>query len=84
MSQRKCRYCLYWNSRLPSGIEAKDETVGECRVNPPGFSPPTDARKLVDKRGAWPETFGADWCGQFALDRWPQSRAGYPKLPNVN
>jgi len=84
MTQRKCRFCLYWHSRLPAGIEPKDDTIGECRIGPPAFIALGESRKLGDKKGAWPETYGGDWCGQFTLDRWPQSKSGYPRLPNLN
>ncbi len=85
MAQRKCRYCLYWHSRLPAAIDPKDDSIGECRLNPPIYSQPADARRLGEKKGAWPETYGSDWCGQFTLDRWPQSTGGGPtRLPSLN
>ena len=70
--QRKCRYCLYWHSRLPVGLEPKDDTIGECRFNPPAFHPPSANKRVSEKQGVWPETYGRDWCGQFTLHRWPQ------------
>lgn len=80
MTERKCRFCLYWHSRLPGSVKPKDETVGECRISPPVHDPLAEGRRASEKRGAWPETYGRDWCGQFSLDRWPQTKGGYPKL----
>ena len=54
-------------------FQPKDDTVGECRVNPPTYNPSTIASRAPDKRGVWPETYGGDWCGQFSLHRWPQT-----------
>lgn len=84
MAERKCRNCLYWHSRLPAGFRPKDESVGECRVNPPALLPAVDPRGGHGKQGAWPETFGGDWCGQFSLHRWPQPGGGFPRVSNLN
>ncbi|GEM_PF-319705 len=83
-AQRKCRYCLYWHSRLPGGVEPKDETIGECRFNPPVSLAAGDIRRASEKRGFWPETHGKDWCGQFSLHRWPQRGGGFMKPPPLN
>lgn len=84
MAERKCRYCLFWHSRLPGRAELKDDTVGECRFNPPTLLLPGESRRTTDKRGAWPETYGRDWCGQFSLHRWPQPGGGFIKTPPTN
>jgi hypothetical protein len=84
MAERKCRYCLYWHSRLPGGREPTDDTVGECRFGPPTFYAANEGPRVNQKRGAWPETYGRDWCGQFSVHRWPQPRGGFPRLPSVN
>ena len=84
MTQRKCRFCLYWHSRLPSGIEPKDDSIGECRINPPAFTPLGEKARLSDKKGAWPEAYVGAWSGRFTLARWPRATAGYHRLPNLN
>jgi hypothetical protein len=83
MSERKCRFCLYWYSRLPGRIQPKDETLGECRFGPPVVPASTEHNRPAERRGAWPETYGRDWCGQFSLSRWPQP-GGYFKTPPTN
>ncbi len=82
-AERKCRYCLYWHSRLPGRTEPKDETVGECRFNPPAFFTPSAGSRISEKKGVWPETYGRDWCGQFSLDRWPRP-GGTMRPPALN
>lgn len=84
MAERKCRYCLYWHSRLPGRVEPKDDSVGECRFNPPAVGPSTAGQRASDKKGVWPETYGGDWCGQFSLHRWPQPGGGFLKTPPMN
>lgn len=83
MAERKCRYCLYWYSRLPGRIQPKDETLGECRFNPPSPQSSSDGGRHTDRRGGWPETYGKDWCGQFSLHRWPQP-GGFYRTPSSN
>ncbi len=83
-AERKCRNCLYWHSRLPGRVEPKDDTVGECRFNPPVFSPSDGARRANEKQGVWPETYGKDWCGQFSLERWPRPGSGFIRPPATN
>jgi len=84
MAERKCRFCLYWHSRLPGRVQPRDDSVGECRFNPPTVSPSISVQRSLDKRGVWPETYGGDWCGQFSLHRWPQPGGGFLKAPPAN
>jgi hypothetical protein len=54
-----CAGCRWWLSQPTEGSErGSEQAVGYCRRFPP-------ARK-DNGVGAWPITFGNDWCGEYA------------------
>lgn len=57
----KCLHCIYWYPERKHNLD--ELTEGQCRFNAPQFRP--NAEQKVGARGAWPLTFGQDWCGQF-------------------
>jgi hypothetical protein len=54
-----CARCRWWH-RPPTEEEATapEQAVGYCRRFPPS--------RRENGVGAWPITFGYDWCGEFA------------------
>jgi hypothetical protein len=65
--KRICMYCRWWKmNALYGGVTASEMPVerraGECRVSPP--VPVMAPARAIE--GAWPQSFGGDWCGSFA------------------
>ena len=54
-----CSACRWWDLRPIEGVEADSvQAVGFCRCHPP--------TRRENGVGAWPITFGNDWCGEYA------------------
>jgi hypothetical protein len=54
-----CSGCRWWHYHPTEGAEADSEqAVGYCRRFPPS--------RRDNGVGAWPITFGSDWCGEYA------------------
>ncbi len=54
-----CSACQWWHFHPREGEEASAEQgVGYCRRFPP--------TRRENGIGAWPITFGSDWCGEYA------------------
>ncbi len=62
---RACKRCRYWLQQAP------DDVSGECRRFPPGLVQTEKQQASLEETGAgaftgaWPETLGVDWCGEF-------------------
>lgn len=53
-----CSACRWWNYQPTEGAEPNsDQAVGYCRQFPP--------ERRENGVGAWPITFGNDWCGEY-------------------
>jgi hypothetical protein len=53
-----CSGCRWWHYHPTEGTERdSDEAVGFCRRFPP--------TRRENGVGAWPITFGNDWCGEY-------------------
>jgi hypothetical protein len=65
-----CAGCRWWHYHPTEGAEpGSEQAVGYCRRFPPA--------RRENGVGAWPITFGSDWCGEFtdkAEVSWPISR----------
>ena len=54
-----CSNCRWWHFQPTEGAEPESEqAVGYCRRFPPA--------RRENGVGAWPITFGGDWCGEYA------------------
>ncbi len=54
-----CSGCRWWHYHPTEGADADSEqAVGYCRRFPPS--------RRENGVGAWPITFGNDWCGEYA------------------
>ena len=54
-----CSGCRWWHFHPTEGAEPDSEqAVGYCRRFPPA--------RRENGVGAWPITFGNDWCGEYA------------------
>jgi hypothetical protein len=54
-----CSGCRWWNFHPTEGADRNsDRAVGYCRRFPP--------TRRENGVGAWPITFGNDWCGEYA------------------
>ncbi len=54
-----CSGCRWWHYHPTEGAEPDSEqAVGYCRRFPPS--------RRENGVGAWPITFGSDWCGEYA------------------
>jgi len=54
-----CSSCRWWQYHATEGAEPDSErAVGYCRRFPP--------ERRENGVGAWPITFGGDWCGEYA------------------
>jgi hypothetical protein len=54
-----CSGCRWWNFHPTEGADRdSDQAVGYCRRFPP--------TRRENGVGAWPITFGNDWCGEYA------------------
>lgn len=54
-----CSGCRWWHYHPTEGVEPdSDQAVGYCRRFPPS--------RRENGVGAWPITFGGDWCGEYA------------------
>jgi hypothetical protein len=54
-----CSRCRWWLFHPTEGAEpSSDQAVGYCRRFPP--------TRRENGVGAWPITFGNDWCGEYA------------------
>lgn len=54
-----CSGCRWWHFHPTEGDEpSSEQAVGYCRRFPPS--------RRENGVGAWPITFGYDWCGEFA------------------
>jgi hypothetical protein len=57
-TQFVCSGCRWWLFHPREGAEpGSDQSVGYCRRFPPS--------RRENGVGAWPITFGNDWCGEF-------------------
>jgi hypothetical protein len=58
-AQFACSGCRWWLVHPQEGTEpGSDQSVGFCRRFPPA--------RRENGVGAWPITFGSDWCGEYA------------------
>ena len=58
-SKSSCSDCRWWHFQATEGQErGSDTAVGYCRRFPPA--------RRENGVGAWPITFGNDWCGEYA------------------
>jgi hypothetical protein len=56
-SKSSCADCRWWHFQASEGQERSSDTaVGYCRRFPPA--------RRENGVGAWPITFGYDWCGE--------------------
>ncbi len=66
-----CSACQWWHYHANEGDEANlEKGVGYCRRFPPS--------RRENGVGAWPITFGTDWCGEYAErkgEAWQVERA---------
>jgi hypothetical protein len=54
-----CSGCRWWHFHPTEGADRdSDQAVGYCRRFPP--------TRRDNGVGAWPITFGNDWCGEYA------------------
>jgi hypothetical protein len=54
-----CSGCRWWHFHPTEGDEpSSEQAVGYCRRFPPA--------RRENGVGAWPITFGYDWCGEYA------------------
>lgn len=54
-----CADCRWWHFHPTEGAQpGTEQSVGYCRRFPPS--------RRENGVGAWPITFGNDWCGEFA------------------
>ena len=60
MTEKFCRYCVFWNQSITQKVQWT--TVEECRCNPPTvvYRP-----SIGDSKTVWPQTQAHDWCGKF-------------------
>jgi hypothetical protein len=63
--ERACKHCQYWLQ------QAADDISGQCRRFPPSLAHTEKQQASLEETGAggftgaWPETLGVDWCGEF-------------------
>jgi DNA-directed RNA polymerase alpha subunit len=74
--ERQCKVCRFWLRQAPEDLS------GQCRRFPPSLPQTEKQQEELAATGAgvftgaWPDTLGVDWCGEF------QAReATPPELP---